>query len=89
MVENSGFYCSKNMYLIGIVKNYLQAVRADRNQPKPSLLWSALPGLIETNVQRPPLPLSCVRESGAMSMCQNDRGSASSAQTIAARITEA
>jgi hypothetical protein len=59
------------------------------NQQKSSVLESALPELIETNVQRPPLPLSRVRESGAMSMCQNDRGSATSAQTIAARITEA
>ena len=64
-------------------------VRTRLNQQKPSVLGSVLPELIETSVQRPPLPLSCVRESGAMSICQNDRGSASSAQTRAARITEA
>ena len=59
------------------------------NQQKPSVFGSVLPELIEANVQRPPLPLSCVNERGAISMCQNDLGSASSAQTMAARITEA
>jgi hypothetical protein len=46
-------------------------------------------GLMETNPRRPLSPLSFVRNSGAMSMRQNDSGSASIAPTIAARIIDA